>query len=278
MMQSYFPLTYSTWRNVDHYFRRDCYFISNQTGLIASTAKGCMNLLGKACMVVAGAIAAVATPFFFLLDLFYLIVNKVKDCLESEEAPHAAAKEMHPTILEFYRDNKRNDQNITLEEILKKDHQWLESNHVYIQWLFPTEQQSKYNSTASLTDSETRRIFKETPALREKMVRALRLMLSFYGLRLIDNVEGVPPKIEIAANYNNRKENWLAQREDPTKMNHNYLRLTRIIESLGLHGLSNHGKALFNRLEAIYQGPDGTRISEQAYAHWVSANRKLMHH
>lgn len=262
MIQSYLPLTCNTWENIDLYFHKDVYPVEDQDGVFRTTIKECFNLAGKGCVVVAGLIVAIATPFFLLLDLFYMILNKVKDCYESS-FPDELKKNSNPSILEFYRDNKKNDHNVTFEEILKKDYDWLESNHAYIQWLFPLEVKGQ-NPTASLTNKETERAFKESPELRAKMVEALKLMLGFYGLQLNPDLT-----ISKAANYEVRKEIWLSIG------NHNHLRITRIIESLGLHALSQYGSAFFKCLQSIILTEDGKRISQTSYKFWQSKYEQL---
>jgi len=56
-------------------------------------------------------------------------------------------------------------------------------------------------------------------------------------------------------------------------MNHNHLRLTRILRSTLLLGLGAESKALFDALNAIYREfPD--RIPARTHAYWSDAQRK----
>eukprot|EP00904_Undaria_pinnatifida_P003108 jgi/Undpi1/12799/HiC_scaffold_7.g02466.m1 len=147
-------------------------------------------------------------------------------------------------IVAFYRDGGRTlglragGQGLSLSEIFEKTDEWLEKKHDYIQWLFPTQQPSRYASNAPILTS---RDIIELASLygkpRRNMVSALGKMLSFYRLRIMPD-EGPAVRIAKGGNFDPNKAEWTRP------SNHNALRLTRIISSLRLFELDLYANAL----------------------------------
>jgi hypothetical protein len=87
-------------------------------------------------------------------------------------------------------------------------------------------------------------------------------MMRFYGFRQIATPAGIV--VERGPGFAARSQNWL------WPMNHNHLRLTRILRSTILLGLAAESKALFQALNALYREfPD--RIPSRTHAFWSSA-------
>lgn len=173
-------------------------------------------------------------------------------------------------LIDFYRGNGKDAAGRTLAQILAFDHRKLEDVHDYIQWIFPTAKASAYNMSAPLLDEETAAVFASDDTIRERMLEALRVMLDFYGLRL-DMREGVAV-VHKAASYAARKDNW----QDPFmgSINHNLLRLTRIMESLTLCGLNDYAVALYGCLAAIQQ-EEPRKIPARTASFWQAAVQPL---
>lgn len=142
-------------------------------------------------------------------------------------------------LLDFYQ-GVANDKGVYFEDILKWDDQKLEDQHDYIQWLFPLTTKSPYNPTAPTTDDKSITLFKNDPVLRGEMLKAFKRMLKFYGFEM--DSKG---NIVQAANFNKRAANWV------TSGNHNYLRITRILKSLELHGLGIYKAPFLKALEKV---------------------------
>lgn len=124
----------------------------------------------------------------------------------------------------------------TLEYILNQSDDWLEQRHDYIQWLFPTDQLSRFNFKAPVisTKSADELVQKHGDKLKEKMLESFFRMAKFYGFHVFYNIDG---SITIKSNDVIDK-GWLS------KGNHNFLRLTRIMQSLQLFGLHDYCMAL----------------------------------
>jgi Opioid growth factor receptor (OGFr) conserved region len=98
--------------------------------------------------------------------------------------------------------------------------------------------------------------------MQDRLRQAFQRMLRFYGLRQVSTPAGMA--VERAPTFAARAQNWL------TPMNHNHLRLTRILRSTLLLGLEAESKALFHALNAVYREfPD--RIPARTHAFWSSA-------
>jgi hypothetical protein len=170
-----------------------------------------------------------------------------------------ASASPHP-LLAFYRDGARDDAGRTLEEILAWPDDRLEAVHDFIQWLFPLPERSSANPAAPTLDPSTIAAFHATPLLRDRLHQAFERMLRFYGLVWVAERSAV----ERLPSFRERAQNWL------WPMNHNHLRLTRILRSTLLLGLEAESKALFQALNAIYREyPD--RISSRTHAFWIDA-------
>ncbi|KAK2823928.1 hypothetical protein Q5P01_021103 [Channa striata] len=113
---------------------------------------------------------------------------------------------------------------IYIEEILTKwraDYDKLEHNHTYIQWLFPLREQGLNFYAHELTQEEIKE-FQSTREAKRRFLAAYCLMLDFYGIKLLDKSGNVA-----------RASNWQERFQHLNESQHNYLRITRILKSLG---------------------------------------------
>ncbi|KAL0964441.1 hypothetical protein UPYG_G00323900 [Umbra pygmaea] len=113
---------------------------------------------------------------------------------------------------------------IFIEEILTKwrgDYDKLEHNHTYIQWLFPLREQGLNFYAHELTQEEIKE-FQSTREAKRRFLLAYTLMLDFYGIKLLDKNGNVA-----------RSSNWQERFQHLNESQHNYLRITRILKSLG---------------------------------------------
>ena len=109
------------------------------------------------------------------------------------------------------------------------DYQRLEMHHGFIQWLFPIREQGMNFHAQELQLHEAESI-KSDPAVHERVKTSFKLMLDFYGMRLKNEKTGEIERIE---KYRSRFHNL------NTSM-HNYLRITRILKSLGELGYEHY--------------------------------------
>ena len=100
-------------------------------------------------------------------------------------------------IVDFYLGKVSNDEKFYLEDILKFSFEELESNHHYIQWMFPTDQKSNFNPKAELLTNEDVEQFKSNNLQIEvvtgkstMMKNIVKELLTEYNLEVAQELEG----------------------------------------------------------------------------------------
>jgi len=137
-------------------------------------------------------------------------------------------------ILKFYR-GEGNRSGHLLKDILEKwtDEDW-ERGHDFIQWVFPTDEESKFHPEAPVMTCQEAIILGEDPESREKVLAALRRFERFL-------------KLETGPHW------WAAP-------DHNLLRISRAIRCLALLGLKEEAADLRDKCTAILK--DSSRFEE----------------
>ncbi|CAE7392516.1 OGFR [Symbiodinium natans] len=147
---------------------------------------------------------------------------------------------MEDVLVQFYRGQFRCSLGY-----LRDLHGWqgqydkLESNHLYIQWLFPNYFQSQFNSTAPLLSKPGARVFRSDAEIAGKYIQSYQLFLDFLGLRLVDDKTG-----EIGRIPNGRTRLY----EALVLRHHNHLRIRRVLASLAVTGFERYMAPLVNHL------------------------------
>jgi hypothetical protein len=159
-------------------------------------------------------------------------------------------------LVSFYAGVAPNDSGWYLHDIHIWPDERLERTHDYIQWLFPLRERSGFNMTAPTLDDAASAEFLARAELREKLRTSFVRMLLFYGFTPKD---GPPLRVVRASSCGERAEVWLSW------MNHNHLRITRILKSLKLLGLGEEAEAFFGCLRELYKEEEARpRISPEA--------------
>lgn len=170
-------------------------------------------------------------------------------------------------IVAFYRGRGTDAAGRKFNEVAAFSFDELEAVHDYIQWLFPTAKASAYNPNAPLVDEYCVQAFSAGVRLRARLLKSLDIMLAFYGLERRADLPDRPAIVK-ASTYADRKANW--QDAPAGRLNHNLLRITRIIESLRLLGLPEHAAALCLCVEAI-QKEEPEKIPQRTAMFWRQA-------
>jgi hypothetical protein len=161
-------------------------------------------------------------------------------------------------LVEFYRGQNADTEGRLLNDILAWSDDELEEVHDFIQWLFPLMEPSQYNPDAPLLTKEDIAVFRNDPVLQANLMKAFDRILTFLGFSLSDGevVEG---------------RNFTARIPDVwAGLNHNWLRISRILRSLTLLGMEAHALALYQRLDALYQSRKFP-IPADTFRHWTEA-------
>lgn len=127
------------------------------------------------------------------------------------------------------------------------DDKW-EGCHNHVQWAFPTNIPSQFNPNAPLVTANTIRTFKRFPTL---LMMLDRLFLRFY---------------DFLVNRANHKDTWL------TPNNHNFLRITRVIQCMNMFGLRDNARTLYEWMSELYSDPMHAKIiGAITWKYWTDA-------
>ncbi len=160
-------------------------------------------------------------------------------------------------LVSFYLGKGVDNRGRTFSDIINWDYESLESVHDFIQWLFPLKVPSAHNLEAPILSEADIAEFNNSAVLRSNVIKALSLMLDFYGFSLkSDHV--------IRSNrYREQASNWLSYG------NHNMLRITRILKSLCVLGFNDYAQQFFHALQDVYR--DNRNIIGDSYSYWKRA-------
>ena len=171
-------------------------------------------------------------------------------------------------VVGFYEGTGTDQRGRTLEDVWAFDDHQLEAVHDIIQWLFPTDRPSAFNAWAPVLDERSIAELRANPDVPGRLRRSLDRMLLFYGLER--STDG-PVEIHPADSIEIRGPRWWG------RGNHNHLRLTRMIMSLGLLGLGDEARALERALQHV-RADRATGISDETARYWAAAARNADRH
>lgn len=157
-------------------------------------------------------------------------------------------------IIDFYLKIKPNCDGHTLDNILSWSNDELEHSHDVIQWLFPTTKESNFNPDAPILTKKDIHLWKANPQLQSNLKESFERFLTFLGMEYKED------KLILT----DKKQNvW-------SGLNHNWLRVTRVLNCLNLLGLKQEAKCLFECLENMYQSNE-YQITEEVFGYWKKA-------
>lgn len=130
----------------------------------------------------------------------------------------------------------------TLDEVLTHDDKWLEHEHNYIQWLFPLLEESQQIHDAPVLSLEDVDVLSKDRNAIANQQRAVERMLQFYR----------------------NNDHWL------TAMDHNHLRITRMLKSVRLLQSLEEAEAIYNELSELAHKA-GDPIDLKNIVYWTDA-------
>ncbi|EMF10413.1 uncharacterized protein SEPMUDRAFT_49639 [Sphaerulina musiva SO2202] len=171
-----------------------------------------------------------------------------------------------PFVVRFYSSGARDDEGRDLDDILKSSDEALEQCHDYIQLIFPLPERSPYNPGAPILSKEIRDAFLGNEHLRKQLSRAFARMASFYAF----DVSGDPldPALKPKDCFHR-----LSAQTWRTRMDHNHLRITRIIRSMRILGLENAASNFYSALVANENGV----VAKSSLMYWNRAAKRPLH-
>lgn len=124
----------------------------------------------------------------------------------------------------------------------KGDWEKLEEHHGYIQWLFPYFEPAGMNGLATPLSKSGAAIIRQDYACQMRVLNSYKMMLDFYGFRLADHRTGRVERVFDEQKFRERADNC-------NKRCHNWLRISRILTSLGQLGFQRYKRPFFERLQ-----------------------------
>ncbi|MFA0028081.1 opioid growth factor receptor-related protein [Vibrio breoganii] len=162
------------------------------------------------------------------------------------------------TVCQFMLGLKPDHKGRRIEQIWALDSFWLEYDHEYIQWLFPIDTPSRFHSHSPIACQSTQDYFCACEVLREAQLHSLGMMLDFFGMRFFGN--SIVPKEDL----NMQEHPWLKP------MDHNHLRITRIIRSLALLGQAELSQTF--QMAMLKTAREQGDVNEDTLGFWRQAN------
>lgn len=165
---------------------------------------------------------------------------------------------MKPSVIDFFCHAGTDPQGRSLADMIAMTDHELESHHDIIQWMFPLHEASQFNARAPLIDEASACSLQQSSIAKKRMREVLIRFAHFLGFEQLHNGEFVAnPKLEA------NRANW------QTPLNHNHLRITRVIRSLRLLGLEAESRAFY---DAVYQAAKQSGcVNERTLAYWQRA-------
>lgn len=175
-------------------------------------------------------------------------------------------KESEQAFKDFYTNEGKDSEGRTLSQIQGFTLEEKESVHNYIQWLFPLKKPSNYNHNVTLLTDSLIHALKGDPLMKTNMKTSLTQMLIFYGLEWKE--ENIQPNAFFGKGGDkDRSLVWLIPD------NHNHQRLSRMLESLHLLGMSKESNALFACLKKIHK-QFSSKITHDTWEFWQENGKK----
>jgi hypothetical protein len=165
--------------------------------------------------------------------------------------------------------------NLTIDTLVSRwhgQHALLENQHGYIQWLFPLRDAGVNHMASPLNQSEIKTL-RSSQIAKARMLSALDMMLEFYGMQWQDDDM---KQLSRTSSYEPCYSNLLHNR-------HNFLRISRILQSLCLFGLGAYTTPIVLYVLAEISAGELQSLSLQRslQAYWIDclpeADRRFMH-
>uniref|UniRef100_A0A7S4QTN3 Opioid growth factor receptor (OGFr) conserved domain-containing protein n=1 Tax=Alexandrium monilatum TaxID=311494 RepID=A0A7S4QTN3_9DINO len=183
--------------------------------------------------------------------------------LHGAERSSGAASTYNATdlLLPFFRGVGTDSQGRRLAEIRAFSFEEMERVHDYVQWMFPTDEPSMFNLRAPLLTPELQRAFAGDEALRRELRLNFVRFCQFLGLE-VQGGEG-EVRVAVGPHFQERVPDcWSSMFGG----NHNWLRISRVLQCLGLCSLPAEQRALMACLEEVLDA--GRARCGSAIAHW----------
>jgi len=168
-------------------------------------------------------------------------------------------------IIGFYKGKYKNSSGHSLEEIWEWDDDQLEKGHTYIQWMFPSDEESKKVPGSPVLSQFDIKEFNTDDDLKRRLLKSFAIFIRFLGLKVtIENGNIETLKFVKAQDFNEKSSNWL------NANNHNHLRISRALRSLTILGCPKIASLFYECLSEICdEYPD--KVTDKTKLFWKFA-------
>jgi hypothetical protein len=182
---------------------------------------------------------------------------------QNSELPNTSSKKPKTPFIVAYFDpdiRAKDPSGRDLDDVLTYSDNQISRKHDFIQYLFPLPEESMVNPWAPLITKQVYEAFRDRDELRSELLQAFQRMLDFYGFTLSASESGeAGTQIVPAQNFKEQsKYSWRRA------MDHNHLRLTRIIRCLRVLSCEREAHALYHALLEYDKG-DVVRSSSKMF-------------
>lgn len=161
-----------------------------------------------------------------------------------------------PDLVEFYRHpEERHGAPYSLETIWSMSDAEMEDRHDFIQWMFPLDVPSQFNSQAPILTPEVAKCFRSDLLILGNLRKSLLRFVSFLGIE--GKGDGGFRLVRIPGNV------WGG-------FNHNFLRISRVLRCLGLVGLEEEQDDLWCLLKYL-DGREDFGVPARTLKYWQEA-------
>jgi len=153
---------------------------------------------------------------------------------------------MHP-VIEFYLEQRKSQHNLSLQDMWAMPKRMIGDAYLYIPWLLPVTESSKWNRSVP--------VFNEEDAIQNKYLHSIDFILDYFSLYRECNQ--IFPKSELT-----ERKVWLRN------IGHESKKISRIIRSLNYCGHPELAKSL--QQLAIKLGQEKGVIQEETIGIWTN--------
>jgi len=174
-----------------------------------------------------------------------------------QNIPAVPSSKCKTLLLNFLRGTGVDVHGRRFEDIMEWDFRRLERSHDYIQWLFPTDEPSRFNVRALLLTPDLVISIRKDPAVVAAIRRAFSKFCNFLGFELVlldtkvQNAEQPRMLIRQAPHFHERFADCWEVGFTGIGFNHNWLRISRVLHCLRLVGLGEEAAAFLACLERM---------------------------
>lgn len=170
-------------------------------------------------------------------------------------AKNTMAKNVSVNLMRFFRNEQPDNRDRYHKDILQFGKNEIEYKHDFIQWIFPTIEKSQFHPEAPTFEENFSERFQKDELAKSNYCRSCQMYLNYIGFRCVQG------KIEC-----------IKQGQIYELPSHNYLRITRMLNSLNQVGNNTCSVNLYQALMKEVRA-DSNKIDERTIKYWKETQK-----